>query len=208
MARLFGAKNVLFLTKKKAIDSIMSDFWDFGFDSSFNIIVCNNESMHKIESNNFDVVIDGAGPVGLLAAINLHKAGIKTAIFEKQKVRSNLSRALVIHAGTLELLEETHPDLLQKFLSEGKKLQQGHLGEKYIVDLSLIESKYNFILAIEQNDSEKILEEYFESLGGKVWRGYEFFDAEISSKKVLSNSRRNKSRKLTRHQNRWCKYQH
>jgi len=58
VAKMFGAKNVLFLTKKKALNSIMNDFWDFGFDNSFNIIVCNDESMHKIENPmKFDLII-------------------------------------------------------------------------------------------------------------------------------------------------------
>lgn len=46
-ARLLGAKRVLFLTKKKAISSIQSDFEQFGFD--FELCVMNDESMHKID---------------------------------------------------------------------------------------------------------------------------------------------------------------
>lgn len=46
-ARQYGARRVLFLTKKKAISSIQSDFEKFGFD--FDLLVVNDESMHKIE---------------------------------------------------------------------------------------------------------------------------------------------------------------
>lgn len=53
--RLFGAKKVLFLTKKKAITSIEDDYKDFGF--TFDLTVINNESLHKIKDNDFDVVI-------------------------------------------------------------------------------------------------------------------------------------------------------
>ena len=53
-AKLYGAKKVLFLTKKKAISSIQYDYNNFGFD--FDIVIINDESMHKIESN-FDLVI-------------------------------------------------------------------------------------------------------------------------------------------------------
>ena len=56
VAKMFGAKNVLFLTKKKAIKSIEEDYKDFGFD--FNILIINDESMHKIENPQlFDLVI-------------------------------------------------------------------------------------------------------------------------------------------------------
>ena len=53
-AELFGAKSVLFLTKKKAIGSIESDFEKFGF--SFELTVINNESIHKLDKE-FDLVI-------------------------------------------------------------------------------------------------------------------------------------------------------
>ena len=55
-AKLYGAKNVLFLTKKKAISSIEEDFVDFGFNKSFNITVANNESLHKVVGD-FDLVV-------------------------------------------------------------------------------------------------------------------------------------------------------
>jgi hypothetical protein len=51
---LYGAKSVLFVTKKKAISSIESDFASMPF--SFDLQVINTESIHKINGQ-FDVVI-------------------------------------------------------------------------------------------------------------------------------------------------------
>jgi hypothetical protein len=56
VCKLNGFKNVLFLTKKKAIQSIQEDYNDFGFDEHFDLTVINNESMHKINGS-FDCVI-------------------------------------------------------------------------------------------------------------------------------------------------------
>ena len=50
----YGSKNVLFLTKKKAISSIEKDYKDFGY--SFNLTVTNYESVHKVEGK-FDLII-------------------------------------------------------------------------------------------------------------------------------------------------------
>ena len=47
-AKLYGAKRVLFLTKKKAISSIQNDYYNFGYDKHFEILITNDESMHKI----------------------------------------------------------------------------------------------------------------------------------------------------------------
>lgn len=51
---LYGAKSVLFVTKKKAISSIESDFASMPF--SFDLTVINTESIHKANGQ-FDVVI-------------------------------------------------------------------------------------------------------------------------------------------------------
>ena len=53
-AKLYGAKNVLFLTKKKAIKSILKDYKSFGY--TFGLTVINNESLH-LTTGNFDLII-------------------------------------------------------------------------------------------------------------------------------------------------------
>jgi len=53
-AKLHGAKNVLFLTKKKAITSIENDYKAMGYD--YQLTVINNESIHKIKGD-FDLLI-------------------------------------------------------------------------------------------------------------------------------------------------------
>jgi hypothetical protein len=55
ICKLFGAKKVLFITKKKAIGSIQSDYNDFGY--TFDLTIINNESLSKVVDNDFDVVI-------------------------------------------------------------------------------------------------------------------------------------------------------
>jgi superfamily II DNA or RNA helicase len=53
-AKMFGAKKVLFLTKKKAINSILSDFKALNYQ--YELTVINNESVHLIKDK-FDLVI-------------------------------------------------------------------------------------------------------------------------------------------------------
>lgn len=53
--RKFGSKKVLFITKIKAFSSIQNDYDNFGYD--FDLTIINRESLHKIESNDFYVVI-------------------------------------------------------------------------------------------------------------------------------------------------------
>jgi hypothetical protein len=53
-AKLYGAKNVLFLTKIKAMKSVLEDYKNFGFE--FKLTVINNEQIHNLP-NDFDLVI-------------------------------------------------------------------------------------------------------------------------------------------------------
>ena len=53
----FGAKKVLFITKIKAFTSIENDYWDFKYLKDFDLTIINRESLHKIETNDFDVVV-------------------------------------------------------------------------------------------------------------------------------------------------------
>ena len=54
IAKLYGAKNVLFITKKKAIKSIEKDYNNFGY--LFGLTVINNESLHLINGE-YDLLI-------------------------------------------------------------------------------------------------------------------------------------------------------
>ena len=55
IANLYGAKKVLFITKLKAISSIKSDY--DALNPNYEIQVINNESLHKITDNDFDLII-------------------------------------------------------------------------------------------------------------------------------------------------------
>ena len=54
IAKIYGSKNVLFITKKKAIKSIEKDYKDFGY--TFNLTVINNESLHLMYGE-YDLLI-------------------------------------------------------------------------------------------------------------------------------------------------------
>lgn len=54
-AELYKAKKVLFLTKKKAIQSILNDYNSLNFN--YELVVINNESLHLIKDNDFNLII-------------------------------------------------------------------------------------------------------------------------------------------------------
>lgn len=75
MAKI-GATNVLFLTKKKAIESIQKDYDNFGYSSKFEMTVINDESMHKVSGLFTHVIHDEHHRFGAFP-----KAGMLTKMF-------------------------------------------------------------------------------------------------------------------------------
>ena len=57
VCKKYGAKRVLFITKIKAFSSIENDYFNFGYIPQFEITIINRESLHKIDTNDFDVVV-------------------------------------------------------------------------------------------------------------------------------------------------------
>jgi 2-polyprenyl-6-methoxyphenol hydroxylase-like FAD-dependent oxidoreductase len=57
-------------------------------------------------SHHADVLIAGAGPVGLALAVALHRRGIAARVLEKREALSTASRASTFHPSTLDALDE------------------------------------------------------------------------------------------------------
>ncbi len=106
-------------------------------------------------------LIVGAGPVGLALANLLIHYGIDFRIIDKKATISEHSKALVIHARTLELFENLN--LTHNFIKQGNKVEHANIyaDEKQIAEINFTEipSSYNYMLSISQHDTEKILEE-------------------------------------------------
>ncbi|KAL0482590.1 hypothetical protein AKO1_014301 [Acrasis kona] len=113
-----------------------------------------------------DVVIVGAGPVGMLLANSLIKQGLRVKILEKRKDRSQfLSRAIGIHPPSLQIFEKIDPQLVQtlkqKSVCVNHAVVLGNDRTKVIGELNieLCNKPFNFILACPQSVSENALEE-------------------------------------------------
>ena len=72
----FGAKNVLFITKIKAMQSIESDYDNFGY--KFGLTIINKESIHKVPAHGYDVVIyDEAHQYGAIPKPGTHQKELR-----------------------------------------------------------------------------------------------------------------------------------
>ncbi len=124
---------------------------------------------------NPDVLIAGAGPVGLTAAAALINHGLKCRIIDKAPAPSDKSKALVVWCRTLELLDGL--GLAKTFVNTGMKLNGGSMyaDGKRVVHLALAsdDSPYGFPLMIPQNETERLLTEHLTRQGVAVERQVE-----------------------------------
>ena len=107
------------------------------------------------------VLIVGAGPTGMTAAMELSRLGIPVRIVDRIAEFSNTSRALAVQARTLELFEQR--GLAAEMLRIGNQGQAttiyGDGKQLGKLDLSLIDSRFNYILLIAQSETERLLRE-------------------------------------------------
>lgn len=121
------------------------------------------------------VLIVGAGPTGMTAAMELSRLGIPVRLVDKLLAPSATSRALAVQARTLELFEQR--GLTQEMLHIGNPANAASIyGRSKLlgkVHLAGIKSRYNFILLISQAETERILREQLARQEVLIERGTE-----------------------------------
>ncbi len=121
-----------------------------------------------------EVLVVGAGPVGLAVAASLAGHGHDVTVVERQAAGANTSRAAVVHARTLEMLERIG---VAKQLAElGIHAQQFSIrdGDRELVQVRFdgLPTEYPYTLMVPQNVTEQVLLDRLEELGGRVNRPY------------------------------------
>ncbi len=123
--------------------------------------------------NEIDVLIVGAGPTGLVMAIECRRYGLSFRILDKSPSPSTYSKAAAVQARTLEIFQRI--GILEPFLSQGVKIRAGniHLGDKSCARITFdnIESPFPYVLGIGQDTTEHILSNFLELNNVKIERG-------------------------------------
>ncbi|HUE44949.1 MAG TPA: FAD-dependent oxidoreductase [Aestuariivirgaceae bacterium] len=106
-----------------------------------------------------EILVVGAGPVGLAAALELARRGFSPRIIDNDAAPTPESRALGVNARTLELLEPsgaTERLLAHAIRINGFVLRMG-LQELARVPTTDIPHRFNFMLSLPQSDIERLL---------------------------------------------------
>ncbi|KAE8137281.1 FAD binding domain-containing protein [Aspergillus pseudotamarii] len=128
-----------------------------------------------------DVLIVGAGPTGLVLALWLTRQGINVRIIDKSEAKASTSRAMAIHARTLELYRQL--DLAEDVVANGHKIAATniwaggvHRSHVPFGDLGAGLTPYPFIHIYPQDQHERLLEALLNTMGVHVERNRELVE--------------------------------
>ncbi len=141
--------------------------------------------------NEIQVLVVGAGPTGLVLAAELLSRGVRTRIIDKGDGMALQSRAIGIHARSLEVLDMmglagSFTELGQvvhhlRFYSQGRGLAR--------LDFARCGSRFGFLLDLPQDQTERLLRARISELGGVIENGAELTGLATGSDGVAATIR-------------------
>jgi 2-polyprenyl-6-methoxyphenol hydroxylase-like FAD-dependent oxidoreductase len=121
-----------------------------------------------------EVLVVGAGPVGLVAALFLQQRGVRVEVVDVHQRTTQHSYALAIHPRTLRILDEA--GLSEGLIAAGRKLTKVAYYEgrdrRAEIDYSALPSKHPYLLVLRQSLLERAAEEALRQRTLKVLWGH------------------------------------
>ncbi|KFG10052.1 FAD-dependent oxidoreductase [Streptomyces scabiei] len=122
-----------------------------------------------------EVAIVGAGPTGLALAVTLASAGIDFVVLDRLAEGANTSRAAVVHARTLEVLDElgASDELIARGVQVTRFAVRDGARRLLTVPFDQLATPHPYTLMVPQYETENVLLDRLRALGGDVHRPYE-----------------------------------
>ncbi|MEV4532699.1 FAD-dependent oxidoreductase [Asanoa sp. NPDC049518] len=131
--------------------------------------------------NETDVLVVGAGPVGLATAVTLAMRGIRTTVVDRAAAGANTSRAAVVHAHTLEELDRI--GAAEPLVRQGVRAPRFTIRDRdrtlVPVRFDDLPTRFPYALMVPQSVTEAVLLDRLTDLGGRVLRPHQVVDLTV-----------------------------
>ena len=132
------------------------------------------------------VLIVGAGPTGLMLAIELQRRGVPHTLIDQRPEPLLWDRAAVVKSRTLEIFDAL--GLAQQFHGRGTRVRgvdfYSRGARKASMRLGDLDTPFPYTLGLSEGVTEQILTAELERLGGRVERGVEFVESQANDEAV------------------------
>ena len=123
-----------------------------------------------MKTSHVPVLVVGAGAAGTMLTLELARRGVNVRTIDRLPKPGDTSKAITIHARTLEILERIDKRLVERYLERGIH-NKGYVlhfvdaaGKRSEVrpgiDFTTVDSRYNYLLVHRQSETEQFLREY------------------------------------------------
>ena len=117
-----------------------------------------------------EVLVTGAGPVGMFTALLLAKSGVKVEVIDQEARTAGHSYACALHPSTLSLLAQV--GLADQAIEQGRRINTiaFYAGGVRSTELRLsnLKTEFPFVLVLEQSQLEDLLEQKLRQQGVAV----------------------------------------
>ena len=123
-----------------------------------------------MKKSHVPVLVVGAGAAGTMLTLELARRGVGARTIDRLPKAGETSKAITVHARTLEIVERIDKRLVNRFLDRGIH-NKGYVlhfvdgsGKRTEVrpgiDFTTVDSRYSYILVHRQSETEQFLREY------------------------------------------------
>lgn len=126
------------------------------------------------------VIVVGAGPVGLMLAGELRLGGAEVVVVERLDAPTTESRASTLHARTMEVLDQRG---LLESIGTAPNQRMGHFGG-IPLDLGVLPTRFPGQWTVPQTRVEEVLTEWARGLGADIRRGHEVVGLKAAKDRV------------------------